>query len=141
MSVPAWHEEPIAKEHDRSGFDCGDADMNAFLARYARQSHEQNATKTYCAIELARPGRILGFYSIAPSAVAHAAVPARMTTLLTVSMGAQRDGLRPIHSRWPERGKRDVSSKIVCMGSLWPTSLRQHRMRSRKPIDGPPPVR
>ena len=79
MSVPAWHEEPIAKEHDRSGFDCGDADMNAFLARYARQSHEQNATKTYCAIELARPGRILGFYSIAPSAVAHAAVPARMT--------------------------------------------------------------
>jgi len=79
MSLPAWHEEPIAKEHDRSSFDCGDADMNQFLARYARQSHEQNATKTYCAIETARPGRILGFYSIAPSAVAHAAVPARMT--------------------------------------------------------------
>jgi len=79
MSLPAWHEEPIAKEHDRSNFDCGDADMNRFLARYARQSHEQNATKTYCAIETARPERILGFYSIAPSAVAHAAVPARMT--------------------------------------------------------------
>ena len=79
MNLPAWHEEPIAKDHDRSGFDCGDADMNQFLARYARQSHEQNATKTYCAIEAARPGRILGFYSIAPSAVAHAAVPARMT--------------------------------------------------------------
>jgi len=79
MSLPAWHEEPIGKDHDRSGFDCGDADMNVFLARYARQSHEQNATKTYCAIETARPGRILGFYSIAPSAVAHAAVPARMT--------------------------------------------------------------
>lgn len=79
MSLTPWHEEPIAKEHDRSGFDCGDADMNQFLARYARQSHEQNATKTYCAIESALPGRILGFYSIAPSAVAHAAVPARMT--------------------------------------------------------------
>jgi GNAT superfamily N-acetyltransferase len=53
--------------------------MNQFLARYARQSHEQNAAKTYCAIETARPGRILGFYSIAPSAVAHATVPARMS--------------------------------------------------------------
>jgi len=79
MSLPAWHEEPISKAHDRSGFDCGDVDMNVFLARYARQSHEQNATKTYCAIETARPGRILGFYSIAPAAVDHAAVPAHMT--------------------------------------------------------------
>ncbi|RRH93209.1 GNAT family N-acetyltransferase [Mesorhizobium tamadayense] len=79
MSLPAWHEEPISKAQDRSDFDCGDADTNVFLARYARQSHEQNATKTYCAIETARPGRILGFYSIAPSALGHAAVPARMT--------------------------------------------------------------
>lgn len=79
MSLPTWHEESISKEHDRTGFDCGDADMNAFLARYARQSHEQNATKTYCAIETDRPGKILGFYSIAPSAVAHTVVPARMT--------------------------------------------------------------
>lgn len=79
MSLPAWHEEPIAKEHDRGSFDCSDQVMNAFLARYARQSHEQNATKTYCAIATAQRGRILGFYSIAPSAVAHAAVPARMT--------------------------------------------------------------
>lgn len=79
MSLPAWHEEAISKAQDRSDFDCGDADMIVFLARYARQSHEQNATKTYCAIETARPGRILGFYSIAPSAVEHAAVPALMT--------------------------------------------------------------
>lgn len=79
MSLPAWHEEPISKKHDRSGFDCGDPETNAFLARFARQSHEQNAAKTYCAIETAHPGRILGFYSIAPSAVAHAVVPGRMT--------------------------------------------------------------
>ncbi|WP_274631156.1 GNAT family N-acetyltransferase [Arvimicrobium flavum] len=79
MSLPAWHEEAIAKAHDRSGFDCGDADMNEFLVRFARQSHEQNATKTYCAIETANPGRILGFYSITPSAVEYAVVPAQMT--------------------------------------------------------------
>ena len=45
--------------------------MNEFLRRFARQSHEQNAAKTFCAIDDETPKRILGFYSITPSAVAH----------------------------------------------------------------------
>lgn len=53
--------------------------MNEFLRRFARQSHEQNAAKTFCAIDSAVPSRILGFYTIAPSAVAHANVPTAMT--------------------------------------------------------------
>lgn len=79
MTLPAWHEEPIAKSHHRQAFDCGDAQMNEFLHRYARQSHEQNASKTFCAIDNAMPGRILGFYTITPSAVAHEDVPETMT--------------------------------------------------------------
>lgn len=79
MSLSSWHEEPIAKTHDRKAFDCGDREMNLFLVRYARQSHEQNAAKTYCAIDNAHPGRVLGFYTIAPASVAHAAVSGRMT--------------------------------------------------------------
>ena len=77
MSLPVWREEAIAKSHDRAAFDCGDAQMNDFLRRFARQSHEQNAAKTFCAIEGSQ--RILGFYTLAPSAVAHDAVPAGMT--------------------------------------------------------------
>jgi GNAT superfamily N-acetyltransferase len=79
MTLPEWHEEPIVKSHDRAAFDCGDAQMNEFLLRFARQSHEQNASKTFCAIDNAVHDRILGFYTIAPSAVAHEAVPASMT--------------------------------------------------------------
>lgn len=75
MTIPPWHEEPIAKSHDRASFDCGDTQMNDFLRRFARQSHEQNAAKTFCAIDDAAPDRILGFYTIAPSAVAHEGVP------------------------------------------------------------------
>ncbi|MGN6033316.1 MAG: GNAT family N-acetyltransferase [Thermomicrobiales bacterium] len=78
MILPAWHEEPIAKAHRRQDFDCGDPDMNAFLRRYARQSHEQNAAKTFCAIDDASPGRILGFYTVTPTAVTHEEVPAGM---------------------------------------------------------------
>lgn len=79
MSLQPWHEEPIAKSHDRASFDCGDAQMNEFLQRFARQSHEQNAAKSFCAIDDAAPNRILGFYTIAPSAVAHETVPSSMT--------------------------------------------------------------
>lgn len=78
MTVPKWREEAIAKSHDRQGFDCGDEAMNDFLRRYARQSHEQNASKTFCAIDEAMPNRVLGFYTITPSAVAHEEVPPAM---------------------------------------------------------------
>ena len=53
--------------------------MNDFLVRYARQSHERNASKTFCAIESTAPDRVLGFYTITPSAVAHANVPTTLT--------------------------------------------------------------
>lgn len=79
MSVPPWHEEAIAKAHDRNSFDCGDPQMNMFLKRFARQSHEQNAAKTFCAMADDNSNRILGFYTIAPSAVAHERVPAQLT--------------------------------------------------------------
>lgn len=53
--------------------------MNDFLRRFARQSHDQNAAKTFCAIDDSASERILGFYTIAPSAVAHETVPEAMT--------------------------------------------------------------
>lgn len=79
MTLPAWHEEPIAKTQDRKAFDCGDGDLNTYLLRYARQGHEQNAVKTFCAIADDQPKRVLGFYSLAPASVAHDAVPPEMT--------------------------------------------------------------
>ncbi|WP_206245216.1 GNAT family N-acetyltransferase [Novosphingobium terrae] len=79
MSLPQWREEAIAKSHDRQAFDCGDEAMNEFLRRYARQSHEQNASKTFCAIDESTANRVLGFYTITPCAVAHEEVPSAMT--------------------------------------------------------------
>ena len=79
MTLPAWHEEPITRSHRRNDFDCGDADMNRFLQRFARQSHEQNAAKTFCAIDNEIAGRILGFYTVTPTSVSHDDVPAAMT--------------------------------------------------------------
>ena len=75
MTVPAWHEEPISRKHDRKAFDCGDAAMNEFLLRYARQSHDLGAAKTFLAVDDADNKTILGFYSLAPGALAYAETP------------------------------------------------------------------
>jgi GNAT superfamily N-acetyltransferase len=75
MTVPAWREEPVSKKHDRSSFDCGDPSMNDFLRRYARQSHESGAAKTFLAIDHADSKTILGFYSLAPGALAYSDTP------------------------------------------------------------------
>lgn len=75
MSVPAWHEEPISKTHDRESFDCGDPALNDFLQRYARQSHESGAAKTFLAIDEADGKSILGFYSLAPGSLMYADAP------------------------------------------------------------------
>jgi GNAT superfamily N-acetyltransferase len=79
MTLPDWHEEPIAKLHRRQDFDCGDPGMNVFLQRYARQSHDQGASKTFCAIDDADAGRILGFYTVAPSSIEREQVPPAFT--------------------------------------------------------------
>lgn len=75
MTLPAWHEEPIGKTQDRKGFDCGDEALNEFLAKYARQAHETGSSKTFCAMDDANPGRILGFYSIAPAELDFSRIP------------------------------------------------------------------
>lgn len=75
MTLPSWHEEPISRAHDRAAFDCGDADLNTFLRRYARQSHVQGGAKTFLAVDNAGSRGILGFYSISPASVYFDRVP------------------------------------------------------------------
>lgn len=77
-----WHEEPIGRHHDRKRFDCGAADLNEYLARYARQNHRSGGAKTFVAVSPGEPTRVLGFYSISPGAVEFARAPAGLTGTL-----------------------------------------------------------
>lgn len=75
MTVPAWHEEPIGKKHDRESFNCGDDALNDFLRRYARKSHEAGGAKTFLAIDDADNKLVLGFYSLSPASVEYDRTP------------------------------------------------------------------
>jgi GNAT superfamily N-acetyltransferase len=71
-----WDETPIAKKHDRESFDCGDADLNTYLKRYARQNHESGGAKCFLAVPTEQPARILGFYTLSPASLEYARTPA-----------------------------------------------------------------
>ncbi|MFM9968490.1 MAG: GNAT family N-acetyltransferase [Burkholderiales bacterium] len=78
MSI-AGVEEPIARRHRRDEFDCGVAELNEYLALYARQNHEAGGAKTFVAVSPSKPASILGFYSISPGAIDFSQVPAALT--------------------------------------------------------------
>ena len=82
MSTPHWREEAIGRRHDRAGFDCGSPGLNEYLRRYARQNHESGGAKTFVAVQPEVPARILGYYSISPTAVEFTGVPAALTRKL-----------------------------------------------------------
>jgi GNAT superfamily N-acetyltransferase len=77
-----WREEAIAKRHDRKNFDCGSAELNQYVRRYARQNHESGGAKTFVAVAPVEPARILGYYSISPGAIEFDKVPAPLTRRL-----------------------------------------------------------
>jgi len=74
MMIPPWHEEPISKQHNRETFDCGDAALNDFLRRHARQTHEHGGAKTFVAVSNDTL-QVLGFYSLSPASVEFSRTP------------------------------------------------------------------
>ncbi len=82
MSLAEWREQPIAREHDRAGFDCGSPDLNDYLRRHARQNHESGGAKTFVFTARDAPGKIAGYYSITPGSIAFARVPSAVTRKL-----------------------------------------------------------
>ncbi len=76
MTALVWNEAPIAKRHDRAAFDCGDADLNLYLHKYARQNHESGGAKCFIAAPSDAPARILGFYTLSPASIEYSRTPA-----------------------------------------------------------------
>lgn len=98
MTVPAWHEEAIAQQHDRSAFDCGQPELNEFLQTHARQSHERGAAKTFLAIDDGQRTKVWGYYSLSPASVEYARTPVILKRGLgRYDIGAYRLGRLAVH--------------------------------------------
>jgi GNAT superfamily N-acetyltransferase len=76
VTALVWEETPLAKHHDRAAFDCGDADLNLYLQRYARQNHMSGGAKCFVAAPADAPARVLGFYTLSPASIEYSRTPA-----------------------------------------------------------------
>jgi GNAT superfamily N-acetyltransferase len=66
--------EPLSKKHYRQNFDCGEASLNDFLKRFARQNNEKGISRTYVAVKGEDP-KIYGYYALSGSSVKFDLVP------------------------------------------------------------------
>jgi GNAT superfamily N-acetyltransferase len=64
---------PLARDDDRGGFSCGQADLDRFFAHYAGQNQfKLRLAVTYVAVV---EGRIMGFATVASSSLERANIP------------------------------------------------------------------
>jgi predicted N-acetyltransferase YhbS len=75
MSGLVWEEMPLAKQHERKAFDSGDAELNHYLQRYARQNHDSGGAKCFVAAPTDAPTRVLGFYTLSPVSIEYDRTP------------------------------------------------------------------
>jgi len=68
--------EPIARQHVRDQFDCGEDSLNQYLAQFARQNDQSNIAKTFVAADAANA--VLGYYSISSASIEFSSISAEM---------------------------------------------------------------
>ena len=76
MTALTWTEAPISRQHDCAAFECGDADLDLYLRKFARQNHESGGAKCFVACPVDAPARVLGFYTLSPASLDFARTPA-----------------------------------------------------------------
>ena len=72
MTGLAFRIEALSPTHNRRKFSCGDPQLDDYLHRFARQHAASNVSRTYVA---SQGEAILGYYSLAMSAIAKAQLP------------------------------------------------------------------
>jgi GNAT superfamily N-acetyltransferase len=68
--------EKLARHHAIDPFDCGQAELNRFLARFALPNQQANASQTYVGLA---DEEVIGFYTLVVGEVAFDDAPERLT--------------------------------------------------------------
>ncbi|GMU20300.1 MAG: hypothetical protein AMXMBFR13_03970 [Phycisphaerae bacterium] len=72
-----WSIEKLAPQHDREGFDCGNALLNNYLHVLAGQYSRRDLGQTYVA-HPADSNRVVGYYTISASGLEYQMLPQAM---------------------------------------------------------------
>ncbi len=89
-----YKREPLSKDHDREGFDCGSEPLNLFLRQTSRQHAERGISRTFVLVEEgeAAPKPVVGFFSLSLCQVRSETLPAKEAKRLPREAAAVRLG-------------------------------------------------
>jgi GNAT superfamily N-acetyltransferase len=79
--IAPWRIVPLAKDHDRGGFDCGSDALDRYLKLQARQDAEKRVAAPFVLVELPS-SRVLGYYTLPASLVMADALPVELAKKL-----------------------------------------------------------
>lgn len=81
MAEPEWALELLTDKHDRATFDCGEAALDEFLRKYARQNAERGVSRTIVAVR-PKTSAVSGYYTVRTGAVSFELLPEKDRKLL-----------------------------------------------------------
>jgi GNAT superfamily N-acetyltransferase len=98
--------EPLAKSHDREGFDCGIEPLNLFLKQTARQHANRGISRTFVLVDEAapEPKPILGFFALNRCQIQSEALPPDAAKKLPRSAAGVRLGRLAVSKHHHGRG-------------------------------------
>ncbi len=106
-SRPDLRIETLQPHHDRNGFSCGADSLDRYLRTQAGQDMRRKANGVFVLTAIARPSRVLGYYTLCATGLAPGAIPeaarkhipryplvsATLLGRLAVALAAQGQGL------------------------------------------------
>jgi GNAT superfamily N-acetyltransferase len=108
--------EPLAKSHDRDGFDCGSDPLNLFLKQTAWQHAERGISRTFVLVDEDAPPLkpVFGFFSLNLCQIKSETMPAAEAKRLPREAGAVRLGRLAVHLEHQGQGL----GKMLVMGAM-----------------------
>lgn len=73
---------PLSSDHDRLGFECGDASLNNYLQKLARQDVKRRITRVFVATTAQEPKDILGYYTLSSLSIELSYLPSKLADKL-----------------------------------------------------------
>ena len=68
-SEKKWNFVPIHKRYQRDNFNCGNAVLDDYIKKYAKQNHEKGIAKTFVVIEDNLSLKVDGFYTLSATTI------------------------------------------------------------------------
>ena len=83
---------PLSKQHDRSGFDCGDSQLNSWFVQVAKQHKEKGVSSTFVVAATELSAQVLGFYAVSMAELVNDDLPAQSRKRLPAKVPVFRLG-------------------------------------------------